>query len=629
MGLRPTSADENAAVVHFNTCCSMIGSTESPEDKIGYLVGTGVARQALREVTNGPKNANTAKMYPQSSISRHAARPVAQLKTTVQLNTDGGGPVNRVPNSDPSCYGGARGEEDGCRRRAFGVGLAEILRGYADRPVVCAANHVELETERVVSLGDSTPEADLESLFARLEPVVHVATDQQWLELRCLRGMEEVERELAILNHTQERERLFEKAMNEQLILSVFTLQRGMLETGIALLVAQEELARAVNFRAESDQRSAILSLRGRVQTDDVLLDLRRFFARNSWRRVEKEAPQPLVEEAMADLGLFFHRNGRQHIRNGAVAARRLAYRERIARTDIDCRVGEFFNMCEAALQWRDDWEVLDVSGVPAKIGFLIGTNPIYDQGLRSYRWTDPTGRQGSGQWDAAQRRTARAVPPCATPVAMPSYRSRQFLRLTVGPGWWETGEEHITPAPGDYLYSLVGESGPVDGRYYRCGDWDLVSVVNVSAGKRTYPLGPLMLMECGDQQWQIRKVLPSYSTPRFMQLFGPKFYHLFGGNIREIGLVRPKMLPFGRSWEQEVMRITAATTAATIKNKYEAVIRRTPVNLVSSMRTNMLASLEAASPYCNPVGELRQLMGMEAAAEVEQGSSLPYAPRG
>lgn len=310
------------------------------------------------------------------------------------------------------------------------------------------------------------------------------------------------------------------------------------------------------------------------------------------------------------------------------VARRREVLRERGARMDLDTMVGEFLATFASDPRPLDDWEELEADKKHPPIGLLIGSDPVYDQDFPIYRWYDPTRRQGNKKRDVAGRCTSRPVPPCATPVQLPSFRSRNALRLSIGPVWWQTGEEVITPAAGDILFSLVGPLDAVDQRYFQNGDWDMNSVINVQAGKRVYSLGELQRLECGDQVWEYRRVIWKYRTARYTELFGPWFGRAFGATMLETRPIRPKMLPRGRSWETEIMHLTSHTTRETISARYKAVIRRTPENLVSQMRAFELAALQAECLAANPVAQLRVLLSLEAAGEIEQGPGLTYAPR-
>ncbi len=310
------------------------------------------------------------------------------------------------------------------------------------------------------------------------------------------------------------------------------------------------------------------------------------------------------------------------------VKARR-AYRERIERIDLDSRVGEFFEAIESQPTFADDWEDLAVPAELLSIGLLIGSDPIYDQCLKPYRWSDPTKRQGQKYVDQVGRVTGKAIPPCAVPWVHPSSRRRTMIRSTIGPVWWQTGEEHVTPCPGDYLFSCISRSSQAaDERYYSNGDWNLSVVQSIQAGKRTYHLGQRHEVSCGDQTWEFRILLRCASGPRYASLFSGDWVRQLFGNILELPAIRPKMLPLGIDWKKGVDSIKAATVPATISAKYECVIRRTPEHLVAQMRSFKLAALEANQPNVDPVAQLWSLLALEAQAEVELGKASRYAPR-
>lgn len=182
-----------------------------------------------------------------------------------------------------------------------------------------------------------------------------------------------------------------------------------------------------------------------------------------------------------------------------------------------------------------------------------------------------------------------------------------------------------IAPRPGDVLVSCVSKPAPEDPRYFDNGDWDLTRVVNVQCGRRKHRLSKLQLHVAGDDVWQIRAILFDCHTVPLEYSLDP----LTKGVLRmELDEPRPVFVPLGKTWGDSVMELKAATPEATIRMRYDAVIRAAKEQHVAALRLHMGAALKERDLEVNPVDVYRALLEQEALLLVQTGVQPGYAPK-
>lgn len=259
-------------------------------------------------------------------------------------------------------------------------------------------------------------------------------------------------------------------------------------------------------------------------------------------------------------------------------------------------------------------------------ISVFIGPNPVVfpeamDAGVL-YRWFDPKGQP-------FERRNLdgclSALPPGALPLEKPPGRIRRWWSRASGAIWWQTSVPGIRPQPGDVLVSFIGSTMSADCRYFANGDWDLARVLNIQCGRRQHALGPLYVHVVGDLRWQARVVTTKCRTPRWSLSWDPLTKGVLGLQLSE---ARPVFIPRGKDWERSIMEDVSASDDATIRNRFEAVIRATPEHLVAAMRMHMGAALRERDLNFNPCEALRRLEETDALLRVRLGATPAYGPR-
>jgi hypothetical protein len=262
---------------------------------------------------------------------------------------------------------------------------------------------------------------------------------------------------------------------------------------------------------------------------------------------------------------------------------------------------------------------------VPA-IGMYVGPNPLPgDFSDRPYIWVCPGADKGmSSVWATAQS-------------SLPGRLKRIFLRSlgSAGPGenlstgvtkpgsisiYWQTCTE-MKLRPGDMLVSRVGEVDPVNPAMFLHGDWDLTRVTHIFCKRRRFKLGELRVVEYADIQWQMRM----FENDSAAAIGTFNIQHKLVSAGWELTGVRPAVLPRGTSWEDEVMTLQSSTDSATIRLRYEAVIRASPEQHVACLRLHMQAAIKETDMQANPCAQLRKLVQIEALQAARGGRYPAY----
>jgi len=283
------------------------------------------------------------------------------------------------------------------------------------------------------------------------------------------------------------------------------------------------------------------------------------------------------------------------------------------------------------------DFELIPDPAKPClpPVGAYVGSNPIYvidvqghgwAFGDEKYRWIDPRGQNQVPISVAPGVVAPSALPPCAVPYPHTfGWIRRAYTRRLIGPIWWETSVSVIKPRPGDILISKVGAVKTGDARYFQNGCWDLTRVQNVQCGRRMHRLSGLVLHTAGNDQWQIRQICYDTRTVPVALTWDPVTKGVFR---RELDHPRPIMVPCGKTWEATVMSIQAPTVEATLRLRYEAVIRVAQEEHVAALRQHLAAALKERDLKANPVQFMRALTEVDAAARVHFGLQPDYAPK-
>jgi len=345
-----------------------------------------------------------------------------------------------------------------------------------------------------------------------------------------------------------------------------------------------------------------------------------------------------LQEEREFD-GIFVHAAsafGRIADRERAAVRRERKGRKfRVEQVDAPILLREFFDGVEDCNDRRDfefvqqEVRSLSLNAWLPRIGAYVGANPIFDVdgagvglvGDSCYRWVDPSAKSEM----ACEGRSA-ALPPCAVPYFHSfGWVRRAYVRRALGPVWWETSVVAIKPRPGDVLVSRVADGLSVDPRYFSNGDWDLSRVQNIQCGRRKHRLSELYVHEAGEHRWQVRAIMPDCQTVAYSISLDP----LIKGLLRkELDTPRPVFVPLGKTWEMSIMSLTAPTTDAAIRMRYDAVIKAAEEQHVAALRLHMGAALKEHDRDSNPVAVYRMLLEQEALLKVQTGVQPHYGPK-